>query len=90
MACGRNRGYSVPVFYTTENHCAGQCGRQNRSCGAYEGRGFDWLAAMQASAQANCEQNDNYMPIDRWDGRERYLMEVLSMLMAYLHHHHHE
>lgn len=45
---------------------------------------------MQASAQANCEQNDNYMPIDRWDGRERYLMEVLSMLMAYLHHHHHE
>lgn len=87
MACGRNRGYSVPVTYPG-NWDRNE--RQGRGCGTCNSCGFDWLAAMQASAQANCEQNEHYMPIDGWNGRERYLMDVLGIMMALLHHRHHE
>ena len=90
MACGRNREYKPVntwkrVDYTQLNQ------RNNRNdCTCSDGYGFEWLAAMQAAAQNECNAEEAYVPVNGWGRREKYLMELVGYLLAMMHRHHHE
>ena len=94
MACGCNREYKnqnyswKQVDYTPVN-CV-QTSRNNNGCKAYNGTGFEWLAAMQAAAQNECNAEEAYVPVNGWGRREKYLMELVGYLLAMMHRHHHE
>lgn len=93
MACGCNREYKnqnyswKQVDYTPVN-CV-QTSRNNNGCKAYNGTGFEWLAAMQREANGKCSGSNYYEAFDGCTDRERYLLEVLMMLAAWMRRNHH-
>lgn len=92
MACGctreyKNQNYSwKQVDYTPVNYA--QTGWNNNCYKAYNGTGFEWLAAMQCEANEKCNGNNSYETFDGCTNRERYLLEVLMMLAAWMRRNH--
>lgn len=87
MACGRNREYNNTCNWSRVD-CSGTNQREYKPCcGNWDSRGFEWLEAMQAAAANQCEEAT---PVCSRTGRDNYFLEIVSFLMALMHHHYHE
>lgn len=90
MACERYRGYGVPFSEMIDQGRYGRNEGMGRGCPPYAEGDPEWMPAMLPSPRDSCRQNEEYRPMDHGDGREKYLMDVLGMLLTLLHHRHHE
>lgn len=86
--CGQRRLYNGYQYGngSTCNNCGNNASYVNAT-NYWDSTGFDWLAAMQAAAANQCEEAT---PVCSRTGRDNYFLEIVSLLMALMHHHYHE